>query len=248
MSKSHPRLPIHGAAAISTARGRAGRVTPRLALAAVTVAGGLIAAAAASPAASAASTLVVQANQPYRTVTHVATGSLYGLATASVPADSLVEPLHPNTFVQMAAGGKQQAEGDVLVVAPEAAKAGAHLVDRMSDYYAGWPYQYSASTWPTIVQNQVQEVTASPYKGITNFEIWNEPDGTWLSSNGSFNSFWTTTYRQIRSARLQRGHPGPELLRQHQRHAELPAERRGHEHRPRRHLLARAGEREQDRR
>jgi hypothetical protein len=199
MSNSHPRLPVHAAAAISTTRGRAGRVTARLALAAVTVAGGLIAAAAASPAASAASTLVVQANQPYRTVTHVATGSLYGLATASVPADSLVEPLHPNTFVQMAAGGKQQAEGDVVVVAPEAAKAGAHLVDRMSDYYAGWPYQYNASTWPTIVQNQVQEVTASPYKGITNFEIWNEPDNTWLSSNGSFNSFWTTTYRQIRS-------------------------------------------------
>ncbi len=207
MSRSHPRLPMHGAAAISTTsrtaigttRGRAVRVTTRLALAAVTVAGGLIAAAVSSPAASAASTLVVQANQPYRTVTHVATGSLYGLATASVPADSLVEPLHPNTFVQMAAGGKQQAEGDILVVAPEAAKAGAHLVDRMSDYYAGWPYQYSASTWPTIVKNQVQEVEASAYAGITNFEIWNEPDNTWLSSNGTFNSFWTTTYQQIRS-------------------------------------------------
>jgi hypothetical protein len=184
-SQSHPRLPIHGAAATSTARGRTGRVTARLALAAVTVAGGLVAAAAASSAASAASTLVVEANQSYRTVTHVASGSLYGLATASVPADSLVEPLHPNTFVQMAAGGNQQAEGDILVVAPEAAKAGARLVDRMSDYYAGWPYQYSASTWPTVVKNQVQEVEASAYAGITNFELWNEPDNTWLSSNGT---------------------------------------------------------------
>jgi Ricin-type beta-trefoil lectin domain-like len=204
MSRSRPRLLIHGRTAISTTttsttKGRAGRFTARLALAAVTVAGGAIGAAAASPAASAASTLVVAANQSYRTVTHVASGSLYGLATASVPADSLVEPLHPNTFVQMAAGGKQQAEGDILVVAPEAAKAGAHLVDRLSDYFAGWPYQYNASTWPTIVKNQVQEVEASPYAGSTNFEIWNEPDGTWLSSNGSFNSFWTTTYRQIRS-------------------------------------------------
>src|ERR1700730_12744693 len=192
MSKSHPRLPIHGAAAISTARGRVGRVSARLAPAAP-VPGGLTPAAAASPAASAASTLVVEANQPYRTVTHVASGSLYGLATASVPADSRVEPLHPNTFVQMAAGGKQQAEGDILVVAPEAAKAGARLVDRMSDYYAGWPYQYSASSWPTIVKNQVQEVEASAYAGITNFELWNEPDNTWLSSNGRFNSFWTMT-------------------------------------------------------
>ena len=202
MSRSRLRLPIYGRTAvstISTTSGRAGRVTARLALAAVTVVGGAVWAAAASPAATAASTLVVEANQPYRTVTHVASGSLYGLATASVPADSLVEPLHPNTFVQMAAGGRQQAEGDVLVVAPEAAKAGARLVDRMSDYYAGWPYQYSASTWPTIVKNQVQEVEASRYAGITNFEIWNEPDNTWLTSNGSFNSFWTSTYQQIRS-------------------------------------------------
>lgn len=199
MSRSRPRLPIPGGTAISTTRRRAGRLTARLALAAVTAGCGITAAVAASSAASAAPALVVQAGQPYRAVTHVASGSLYGLATASVPADSLVEPLHPNTFVQMAAGGRQQAEGDVLVVAPEAAKAGAHLVDRMSDYYAGWPYQYSASSWPTVVKNQVQEVEASPYAGITNFELWNEPDNTWLSSNGSFNSFWTTTYQQVRS-------------------------------------------------
>ena len=198
MSKSRLR-PHRVAVPTSAPKGQPRRVTARLALATLVAAGSALWVAASSPAASAAATLVVNANQPYRSVTHVASGSLYGLATASVPADSLVEPLHPNTFVQMAAGGKQQAEGDVLVVAPEAAKAGAHLVDRLSDYYAGWPYQYSASTWPTIVQQQVQKVEASPYAGITNFEIWNEPDNTWLSSNGSFNSFWTTTYRQIRS-------------------------------------------------
>jgi ricin-type beta-trefoil lectin protein len=146
--------------------------------------------------ANAASTLTVNANEPFRTATHVATGSLYGLATGSVPADSLVEPLHPNTFVQMAAGGHQQAEGDVLAVAPE---AGAHLVDRMSDFYPGWPYQFSWSTWPTVVQQQVQAAEASPYAGITNFELWNEPDNTWLASNGTFNDFWVSTYRQVRS-------------------------------------------------
>ena len=61
-------------------------------------------AVAAVPAANAATTLVVDANQPFRTVTHVASGGLYGLDTATIPADSLVEPLHPNTFVQMAPG------------------------------------------------------------------------------------------------------------------------------------------------
>lgn len=149
--------------------------------------------------ANAASTLVVDANQPFRTATHVATGSLYGLATASVPTQSLAQAIHPNTFVQMATGGHQQAEGDVLVVAPTASAVGAHLVDRMSDYYAGWPYQFSWSNWSTVVQQQVQKVEASAYAGITDFELWNEPDNTWLSSNGTFNSFWTTTFNQVRS-------------------------------------------------
>ncbi len=199
MSRSILRLPHREGSPRGAMTGRARRTTARLAVAAVVIAGCGLGAAASTAPASAATTLVVNANQPYRSVTHVASGSLYGLATGTVPADSLVEPLHPNTFVQMAAGGKQQAEGDILNVAPEAAKAGAHIVDRMSDYYAGWPYEFSWSTWPTVVQNQVQEIEASPYAGITNFELWNEPDNTWLTSNGTFNSFWTKTYQQVRS-------------------------------------------------
>ena len=84
---------------------RWGRVAAALALAAA-AAGAAVTASGASPA-GAATTLVVNASQPFRTVTHVASGGLYGLDTATVPADSLVEPLHPNTFVQMAPGGKQ---------------------------------------------------------------------------------------------------------------------------------------------
>ena len=115
------------------------KVTVRLAIAAVVVAGSAMAGAALASGAAAASTLLVKANQPFRSVTHVASGGLYGLDTATVPADSLVEPLHPNTFVQMAPGGKQLPNGesvpggDSLVVAPEAAKAGAKVVVRMPD-------------------------------------------------------------------------------------------------------------------
>lgn len=171
-----------------------------LALLSVAALAATMAAVAAAPSnAATASTLVVQANQPFRTVTHVASGSLYGLATATVPADSLVEPLKPNTFVQMAAGGHQQAEGDILQVAGEAAKTGAKVVDRLSDYYAGWPYQFSWSTWPTVVSQQIQQVKASGITNLASYELWNEPDNTWLSANGTFNSFWTTTYNQVRS-------------------------------------------------
>jgi hypothetical protein len=153
----------------------------------------------AVPAHAAVSTLVVNANQPFRPVTHVATGSLYGLASAATPADSLVEPLHPNTFVQMPAGGHQQGSGDILKVAPEAQKAGAKLVDRLSDYYAGWPYQFSWSSWPNAVSSQIQQVKAAGLTDLASWELWNEPDNTWLSANGTFESFWTKTYQQVRS-------------------------------------------------
>jgi len=166
-----------------------------LALAALAVS----AAVAIAPPASAATTLVVNADQPFRPVTHVATGSLYGLASAAVPADSLVEPLHPNTFVQMPAGGHQQPTGDILKVAPEAQRAGAKLVDRLSDYYAGWPYQFSWSTWPNAVSSQIQQVKAAGVTNLASWELWNEPDNTWLSANGTFESFWTRTYQQVRS-------------------------------------------------
>jgi hypothetical protein len=186
------RLMIPG---ITRPPGRATAALTALALAAASAA----AVAVAAVPAHAAVTLVVNANQPFRPVTHVATGSLYGLASGTVPADSLVEPLHPNTFVQMPAGGHQQPTGDILKVAPEAQRAGAKLVDRLSDYYAGWPYQFSWNTWSGFVSSQIQQVKAAGLTNLASWELWNEPDGTWQSANGTFESFWTTTYRQVRS-------------------------------------------------
>ena len=174
-----------------------------LAAFAVVAAGGAAiapSAQAAPPAApSAANTLVVHADEPFRPVTHVATGSLYGLATATVPSDDLVEAIKPNTFVQMPAGGKQQGSGDILVVAPEAEKAGAKVVDRLSDYYAGWPYQFSWDNWLSVVDQQIAQVQASGITNLAAYAPWNESDNTWLSSNGTFEDFWTKTYREIRA-------------------------------------------------
>jgi hypothetical protein len=206
--------------------GRARRVTAQLAVAAVVVAGSALAtalpsAAAAAPpapgapAAAAAlptptttpGTLVVDANQPYRTVTHVASGSLYGLDTATDPADNLVEPLHPNTFVQMAPGGSQLPNGesvpggDALVVAPEAAKAGAKVVVRMPDWYPNFPYVWvSWSNWLTAVDTQVKAVLAAGDKNISAFELWNEPDWTWdTAAAGPFDAGWARTFKEVRA-------------------------------------------------
>jgi hypothetical protein len=109
-------------------------------LAAVLAAASVLTGAPAQAAPTSSTTLVVNAAQTLRSVTHVATGSLYGLATASTPADSLVQPLKPNTFVQMAPGGSQlpngepSPAGDALVVASKAASAGAKVVDRIPDW------------------------------------------------------------------------------------------------------------------
>ncbi|WP_093782631.1 RICIN domain-containing protein [Actinacidiphila guanduensis] len=150
-------------------------------------------------AASPSTTLVVNANQVLRPVTHVATGSLYGLANATTPADNLVQAIKPNTFVQKPQGGHQQPTGDILTVAPKAARAGAKVVDRLSDYYAGWPYQFSWSNWLSVVDDQIAQNKAAGITNLAAYAPWNEADNTWQSSNGTFEDFWTTTYREIRS-------------------------------------------------
>ncbi|GAB3396195.1 hypothetical protein GCM10027568_29850 [Humibacter soli] len=152
----------------------------------------------AQAAPSASNTLTVHADEPFRAVTHVASGSLYGLATATTPSDSLVEPIKPSEFVLKPAGGTQQPTGDILQVDPEAEKAGAKVVDRLSDYYPGWPYQFSWANWFNVVDQQIAQVKASGITNLAAYALWNEPDNTWLSQNGTFEDFWTKTYNEVR--------------------------------------------------
>ncbi|MET7451591.1 RICIN domain-containing protein [Streptomyces sp. NPDC005574] len=162
---------------------------------------------AAQAAPTSSTTLVVNANQTLRSVTHVGTGSLYGLADNSTPADSLVSALKPNTFVQMAPGGHQLPNGepapagDALVVAPKAARAGAKVVIRMPDWYPDFPYKWvSMSDWLSAVDTQIASVKSSGATNIAAWAIWNEPDLNWDTAKaGPFNTAWNTTYKEIRS-------------------------------------------------
>lgn len=196
MSHEHP---AHGVR-------RRSKLTAVLGIAALSVAG-----VGAAPAVAATTntppTLVVHADQPFRSVTHAADGSLYGLASDTVPSDSLVSALHPNEFVQMAPGGSQLPNGepapagDALAVASEAATAGAKVVVRMPDWYPNFPYRWvSWSDWLRAVDTQVEAVQASGATNIAAYALWNEPDWTWNSgAAGSFEDFWTRTYREVRS-------------------------------------------------
>ncbi len=173
----------------------------------LTAAAALGGTAPAQAAPTAATTLVVNAASTLRPVTHVATGSLYGLADASTPADSLVTPLKPNTFVQMAPGGAQlpngepKPAGDALVVASMAARAGAKVVVRMPDWYPNFPYKWvSWSDWLSAVDKQVASVKSSGATNIAAYELWNEPDWTWnTSAVSAFDAYWATTYKEVRA-------------------------------------------------
>ena len=175
---------------------------------------------AASKVAAATPTLVVNANQVLQAVTHVASGGLYGLGTDATPPDSLVTPLHPKEFVQMAPGGKQLPNGettpggDALVVAPKAARAGAVVAIRMPDYYPNFPYKWvSWSNWLGAVDAQIAaRKAATSVTNIKSWELWNEPDWTWDTTNaGSFNAGWVRTFNEVRSKDATTPIQGPSI-------------------------------------
>ncbi|MFJ4936896.1 RICIN domain-containing protein [Streptomyces pseudovenezuelae] len=187
---------------IPLGRGTAAVLAAALAAGAVALTGGT---AEAVPTSS--TTLVVNAAQTLRSVTHVGTGSLYGLADNSTPADSLVTALKPNTFIQMAPGGSQLPNGepapagDSLKVAAKAARAGAKVVVRMPDWYPNFPYKWvSWSDWLSAVDKQVASVKASGATNISAYALWNEPDWTWDTTNaGAFNAGWARTFKEVRA-------------------------------------------------
>ncbi|MFF7551144.1 RICIN domain-containing protein [Streptomyces canus] len=184
-----------------------GRLTAALGAAALTATALALTVPSAEAVPTSATTLVVNANQTLRPVTHVATGSLYGLADGTTPTDSVVQALKPNTFVQMAPGGSQlpngepKPAGDALVVAPKAARAGAKVVVRMPDWYPNFPYKWVSWTdWLSAVDKQVASVQSSGATNISAYELWNEPDWTWDTTNaGAFNAGWARTFKEVRA-------------------------------------------------
>lgn len=194
-----------------------GRLTAAIGAAALTVTALAVTVPSAEAVPASATTLVVNANQTLRPVTHVATGSLYGLADGTTPTDSVVQALKPNTFVQMAPGGSQlpngepKPAGDALVVAPKAARAGAKVVVRMPDWYPNFPYKWvSWADWLSAVDKQVASVQSSGATNISAYELWNEPDWTWDTTNaGAFNAGWARTFKEVRAKDATAAIQGP---------------------------------------
>jgi hypothetical protein len=177
-------------------------------LATATLAAALVLAPAGTPAVAAGDTLVVNVASVLRPVTHVASGGLYALASATVPTAAELPPLHLNQLVQPAPGVQQLGNGatvptgDALKVAPLAISAGAQEYVRMPDIYPNFPYQWvSWSDWLSKVDTMVEaRLAATTTTNIDGWELWNEPDWTWnTAAAGSFDAGWVRTYDAVRA-------------------------------------------------
>lgn len=149
-------------------------------------------------------TLKVNLGTKFRSVTHCASGSLYGV-TETLPTDiaNLVAPLNPHVFANPAqsGSGKQQPIGDAIKVSERLQNTTGKVQVRLPDVLPGWPYKWPGTQ--TYLATCTQVINAKKASGRTNYdgyEIWNEPQGTWQSANGDFNTVcWKPTYDLVRS-------------------------------------------------
>ena len=174
--------------------GHAGRKTKAGAALLWSVAAGLI----TTPAA-AITTLTVDLSTTIRPVTHVASGSLYGV-TETLPADvnAWIAPLRPNMFTNPAAN-VQQPVGDAIVVAGRVAPTGARVTIRLADWLTGFYTFTSMADWFNKLAETVSRKKTAGLTNVYAYEIWNEPNLTYASTNPlSFNEFWRQTYARLR--------------------------------------------------
>jgi hypothetical protein len=152
-----------------------------------------------SAAAYPATLLTVDLSTTVRPVTHVASGSLYGvLETQPADVNGLIAPLHPNVF-NNPASDVQQPIGDAIVVAGRVAAIGGKVSIRLADWFPSWPYAFTTTTdWFSKIGQTVSRRKSANLTNIYAYEIWNEPDGTWKSTSLTFNSLWQQTYAQLR--------------------------------------------------
>ena len=150
----------------------------------------------------AAVNLNVSLGDSIKPVTHVATGSLYGL-TEDLPSniEKDVAPLRPNVFLAPArsGNGRQQRIGGAFLVAPRVESIGAKIQIRLADVLPGWPYQFqNMDHWKSEVASVINDKLKSNNKNFDGYEIWNEPNDTWKSSIDFNSGLWKQTYDLIR--------------------------------------------------
>lgn len=147
-------------------------------------------------------TLKVDLTDSIRSVTHVASGSLYGF-TESLPSnvDADVAPLKPNVFLAPArsGSGRQQGIGGAFLISPRLKNTTGKVQIRLADILPGWPYKYQNwDHWKREVTSVINDRKSAAVQNFDGYEIWNEPNDTWKGSDNFERDLWKPTYDLIR--------------------------------------------------
>lgn len=148
-------------------------------------------------------TIKVDLTANIRSVTHCASGALYGI-TKDLPADvnEHIAPLNGNVYVQPAISGNghQQPIGDAFDVAKRLVGTTGKVQIRLADILPGWPYNWPGQqNWLKACEDIINKKLSSGLTNFDGYEIWNENDGTWKDSNGDFyTTVWKPTYELIK--------------------------------------------------
>lgn len=121
------------------------------------------------------------------TLSHGATGFLYGTADINVPSISLVEGLSPSFLVQKAMDGQQHPSGDAVRTSSALEAAGVQAIQvYLQDYYLEWPYDAPTTESGSIDFDSYQKTVESIlYKMICDPSAEGE-EGAFLGSDGAW--------------------------------------------------------------
>ncbi len=121
------------------------------------------------------------------TLSHGATGFLYGTADINVPSISLVEGLSPSFLVQKAMDGQQHPSGDAVRTSSALEAAGVEAIQvYLQDYYLEWPYDAPTNSDGSIDIDSYQATVESIlYKMICD-EASEGDEGAFLGSDGNW--------------------------------------------------------------
>lgn len=153
----------------------------------------------------AANNITVDSANVIRNVTHCASGSLYGI-TETTPGNinDLVAPLKPYVMRNPARSGAGTQHNFGAAAIPVSGRLSgipsAKVSVDLADILPGWPYKFTnMNDWLNKVKAFIADKKASGRTNYYGYEIWNEPDGTWNTANGSFENMWLQTFKTIRA-------------------------------------------------
>lgn len=121
------------------------------------------------------------------TLSHGATGFLYGTADINVPSIALVEGLSPSFLVQKAMDGQQHPSGDAVRTSSALEAAGVEAIQvYLQDYYLEWPYDAPTTADGSIDFDSYQKTVESIlYKMICD-PAEEGDEGAFLGSDGNW--------------------------------------------------------------